>query len=292
MRSWPTFAQAAPATMPRRWPAHAASIARCLELSSGSIGLANSVEGSVVGAGAVELAPAATCETLLAIAAAGLVGIADETMAAGEMLGDSVTDYRGTIDFLVNSGVHNAFLFGSAGLRNLFPRPTSGAALDLLQFAGVLGQVLYSLHRPGNPNNLGEVGQLFDSGFTTISQALGPLDPGVAIMLLNPGQPLTTSNSGGTATFYVQLTTQPASQVTLQFTSTNILAGTVTSSVIIDPTDWEQLFPVVVAGHNDGFVSGSVEYSIHVATSSADSAYDGLQLPDISITHLHNGAAA
>ena len=76
-------------------------------------------------------------------------------------------------------------------------------------------------------------------------------------MLLNPGQPLTTSNAD-MPHFSVQLTTQPASQVTLQFTSTNILAGTVTSSVIIDPTDWEQL-PYVVAGHNDGFVSGSVE---------------------------------
>ena len=96
---------------------------------------------------------------LVAIAAAGLVGIADETMAAGEMLGDSVTDYRGTIDFLVNSGVHNAFLFGSAGLRNLFSAAHLGSRIDLLQFAGVLGQVLYSLHRPGNPNNLGEVGR-------------------------------------------------------------------------------------------------------------------------------------
>jgi threonine aldolase len=116
------------------------------------------------------------------------------------------------------------------------------------------------------------------------------LDNDVAGVAVNPTSGLVTTQSGGTATFTVVLTSQPHADVTVPLASSNPAVGTVSpDSVTFTPATWNAAQTVTVTGVNDGSVD-PVAYSVLTgpavaADPVADAAYQGLDPADVSVTN-------
>jgi hypothetical protein len=100
-----------------------------------------------------------------------------------------------------------------------------------------------------------------------------------------------TTKSGGTVTTEVVLLKAPTSTVTMNFVSTNPLAGTVSpASMTFDTssgggTSWNTPRTLTITGANDG-IAGNTPYAIIVTASTADAAYTSLgHPPDIYVTN-------
>jgi hypothetical protein len=117
---------------------------------------------------------------------------------------------------------------------------------------------------------------------------------GVAIVApaisVSPTIGLSTSESGGTSTFNVALTTPPSANVTVPIQSSNLQEGTVSaSSVTFTPLNWNVPQTVTVIGVNDAIDDGNIAYSVILgAASSMDPDYQGIDPRDVSVTNLDN----
>ena len=100
-----------------------------------------------------------------------------------------------------------------------------------------------------------------------------------------------TTESGGSATFTVVLTSQPSAEVTIGLTSSDVTEGTVSpSSLTFTPSGagiWSTPQTVTVTGVDDLVADGSVVYTIvTAAATSTDTNYSGLNAADASITNV------
>ena len=103
---------------------------------------------------------------------------------------------------------------------------------------------------------------------------------------------LTTTETGGTATFPVALLTQPASAVTVSVTSRDPSEGTASpSSLTFTPTTWNTNQTVTVTGVDDPIDDGEVTWAVRLDPSSNDPNYNGLDNEDVSVTTTDNDAA-
>ncbi|MBD1939040.1 putative Ig domain-containing protein [Microcoleus sp. FACHB-68] len=103
------------------------------------------------------------------------------------------------------------------------------------------------------------------------------------------GVTLNTNEAGGTATFTLQLDTQPTSDVTIALNSSNTAEGTVTSSVTFNSTNWNTPQTVTITGQDDLNADGEVAYQIITdGAVSSDANYNGLDAPDINVTNTDN----
>ncbi|HAX80701.1 MAG TPA: hypothetical protein DCY88_33915, partial [Cyanobacteria bacterium UBA11372] len=109
--------------------------------------------------------------------------------------------------------------------------------------------------------------------------------PGITIA---PIAGLITTETGGTANFSIKLNSQPTADVRINLFSTNPREGNLsTSSVNFTPANWNIPQTVTVIGLNDNRVDGSIPYRIFTAPAiSNDSAYNGLDSPDVLLTNL------
>ena len=90
-----------------------------------------------------------------------------------------------------------------------------------------------------------------------------PLPP--AGILVEPTRGLQTTESGGTATFKVALTSPPTHPVLIPLDSSDPAEGTVSpSSVQFDPASWQQPQTVTVTGADDSSKDGARPYSVRV----------------------------
>ncbi len=107
---------------------------------------------------------------------------------------------------------------------------------------------------------------------------------------VTPTAGLITSESGGTATFTVALTSPPTATVTINLSSSNTNEGTVSpTSLVFDQVNWRQTQTVTVTGVNDAVVDGIIAYAIILApVVSADNAYNGQDPADVLVTNLDN----
>ncbi|MFA6915953.1 MAG: Calx-beta domain-containing protein, partial [Parachlamydiales bacterium] len=86
----------------------------------------------------------------------------------------------------------------------------------------------------------------------------------------------TTSESGGTGSFTVELPNAPRSPVTITFTSTDPTEGTVTNTTLVfDDSNWNIPQTVTVQGLDDSVIDGTVSYQITGTVSSSDPNYNG-----------------
>ncbi len=125
--------------------------------------------------------------------------------------------------------------------------------------------------------------------------AIGPLtvqvidndEPGFVV---SPTEGLVTSEAGGTATFTVRLTSQPAAAVTVGMSSSDPGEGAVSpASLTFTAADWNAPQTVTVTGVDDWIVDGDLAYTIvTAAAASGDSNYAGLNPADVSVTNLDN----
>jgi hypothetical protein len=103
---------------------------------------------------------------------------------------------------------------------------------------------------------------------------------------------LVTTEAGGTARFTVRLLSQPASNVTIGLTSSDTTEGTVAPNIVFTTANWNVWRTVTVTGVNDSIADGNIIYSIITANStSADSFYNGLNVPDVAVTNQDNDSA-
>ncbi|MBL8814266.1 MAG: cadherin domain-containing protein, partial [Planctomycetaceae bacterium] len=97
-----------------------------------------------------------------------------------------------------------------------------------------------------------------------------------------------TSESGGTATFYVVLDTMPTGNVSISVSTTDSSEGNAsTSSLTFTSANWDTPQAVTVTGVDDSVSDGSVSYSIQLhAAVSSDSSYNGRDPQDVVLTNL------
>ncbi len=108
-----------------------------------------------------------------------------------------------------------------------------------------------------------------------------------------PTSGLTTSESGGQATFTIVLNSQPTADVTIGLSSSNTAEGTVSpTSITFTSATWSIAQTISITGVDDMVADGPVSYTIVTATaSSSDSKYSGLDPADVSVINNDNDVA-
>src|SRR5438093_10589285 len=93
---------------------------------------------------------------------------------------------------------------------------------------------------------------------------------------------LTTTESGGTATFTIVLDTQPIANVTIGLSSSDLTEGTVApASVTFTAADWNVAQTITVTGVDDAVDDADIAYSIvTAAAASAEPNYNNFDPAD------------
>src|SRR5437867_1964031 len=129
---------------------------------------------------------------------------------------------------------------------------------------------------------------------------MNPADVGVtntdddaAGITVIPTSGLTTTEGGGTATFTVLLTSQPAANVTIGLSSNDLTEGTVSpASLTFTSGNWNTAQTVTVTGVDDFGVDGSVAYTIVTApATSTHGIYSAMTPADVGVTNTDNDTA-
>jgi subtilisin family serine protease/subtilisin-like proprotein convertase family protein len=109
-------------------------------------------------------------------------------------------------------------------------------------------------------------------------QAQGTIiDDDTAGISLSPSSGLVTTESGGTASANVVLTSEPTGNVTVTLNSSDTTEGTVSpASLTFTPANWNVPQPATLTGVNDSVVDGNVAYAVNASSSSSDPNYGGL----------------
>ncbi|WP_029630673.1 DUF4347 domain-containing protein, partial [Zavarzinella formosa] len=103
----------------------------------------------------------------------------------------------------------------------------------------------------------------------------------------------TTSESGGTASFTLALSSQPTGDVTIPVSSSNTGEGTVnTTSLTFTPANWNIPQTVIITGVDDQVADGNQSYSIILGVAvSSDPNFNGLDPTDVVCTNTDNDTA-
>ncbi|MEW5845404.1 MAG: Ig-like domain-containing protein [Bacteroidota bacterium] len=131
------------------------------------------------------------------------------------------------------------------------------------------------------------------NGIDPTDITLQNIDNDVAGVNVNPTSGLTTTEAGGTATFNMRLTAQPAANVTITLSSSNMAEGTVSpTSVTFTPANWNTNQPITVTGVDDQVDDGDVVYTIVTSnTSSTDPVFNNIVVTDVTVTNINNDVA-
>ncbi|HEV8607732.1 MAG TPA: PKD domain-containing protein [Tepidisphaeraceae bacterium] len=107
----------------------------------------------------------------------------------------------------------------------------------------------------------------------------------VPAVIATPTSPLQTSEAGGTATFQVILSIQPAANVLVPFSSSNTGEGTVSSSLLtFTPANWNVPQTITVTGVDDNIINQDATYTVIIgATQSIDVNYNALDAADLTL---------
>jgi hypothetical protein len=102
-----------------------------------------------------------------------------------------------------------------------------------------------------------------------------------------------TTEAGGTATFTVNLNSQPTAAVTITLTSSNTAEGTVApSELVFTPGDWQTPQTVTATGVDELVDDGDAAYTIVTAPAdSSDPLYDNMDADDVNLFNIDNDGA-
>lgn len=114
-----------------------------------------------------------------------------------------------------------------------------------------------------------------------------------AVITVTPTSGLVTTESGGTDSFNVLLSSKPTSAVTIPVSSSDVTAGVPSvSQLVFTPDNWNQIQTVTVTGVSDHVISGSRTYKIILgAAVTADASYSGMKPSDVSILNVNTDVA-
>ena len=118
-------------------------------------------------------------------------------------------------------------------------------------------------------------------------------DNDTAGITVTPTAGLTTTEAGGTAAFTVVLTSQPAANVSVGLSSSNVAEGSVAPAALtFTAANWNQAQTVTVTGVDDAVVDGNIPYTIITAPAvSTDPNYSGRNSADVAVTNNDNDTA-
>ncbi|MGF1938683.1 MAG: beta strand repeat-containing protein [Nostoc sp. ChiQUE02] len=113
----------------------------------------------------------------------------------------------------------------------------------------------------------------------------------IAGFSISPITGLVTTEAGGTASFNIQLTSQPTANVTFNLSSSKVSEGTVSvSSVTFTAANWNTPQTITVTGVNDNIVDDNIVYQIITGTAvSSDANYNNLNPNDVDVVNIKNG---
>jgi large repetitive protein len=120
-------------------------------------------------------------------------------------------------------------------------------------------------------------------------------DNDTAGILLSRTTGLETDESGAvTDAFTVVLLSQPVSDVTINYSSSNTAEGIVSplSPITFTAADWNTPKTISVKGVDDIVRDGNQQYQVLLTTSSSDTNYNNVALPAVDALNLDNDAAA
>lgn len=113
------------------------------------------------------------------------------------------------------------------------------------------------------------------------------LDDDTPSVVVAPVLGLTTTESGGTAQFDITLTHIPPADVTVSLSSSDPSEGTITSQIVTFLAGSGASQTVTVTGMDDQLADQNIDYMIITGnTVSSDSAFNGLEVSDVSVTNL------
>ncbi len=117
-------------------------------------------------------------------------------------------------------------------------------------------------------------------------------DDDVAGIDVSPNSRRITTETGGTDTFQIVLTSQPTADVTVGLTSSDTSEGTVSSSsVVFTSENWDLPKAITITGQNDDVDDDDISYTIVTEATSSDLKYGGLGVTDISVMNRDNDTA-
>ena len=121
------------------------------------------------------------------------------------------------------------------------------------------------------------------------------VDDETAGVTVSPTTGLTTSEDGTvTDSFTVVLNSQPLGDVSLSLSSSDVGEGNVgTAMLTFTPTNWDSPQTVTVTGVDDVIADGNQVWLVTTtnASSTADPAYDGLPVADVTVSNLDDETA-
>ncbi|MEH1771542.1 beta strand repeat-containing protein [Nostoc sp.] len=124
------------------------------------------------------------------------------------------------------------------------------------------------------------------------NQAIATItDNDTAGFTISPATALITTEAGGTASFSIQLTSQPTANVTLNLSSSKVSEGTLSvPSVTFTTANWNTPQTITVTGVNDGIADDNIAYQIITAKAvSTDAKYNNLNPTDLDVINIKNG---
>ena len=115
--------------------------------------------------------------------------------------------------------------------------------------------------------------------------------PGVSVTA--PAGGLVTRETGATATFSIQLNSQPTADVTIPVRSSNVKEGTVSpASLVFTSMNWNSPHVVTVTGIDDNVADGPQPYSVIIDQSASnDPLYKNLDAADVAASNIDNDSA-
>jgi hypothetical protein len=127
-------------------------------------------------------------------------------------------------------------------------------------------------------------------GLVTLFDLTVSMPPPPAGFLVTPTSGLVTTESGGTATFTVALTSPPTADVTIGLSSDTPTEGTVSpTSLTFTADNWRTPQTVTVTGVDDLVSDGPRVYNIVTSpATSQDDRYMSLDPDDVEVTNLDN----
>lgn len=132
-----------------------------------------------------------------------------------------------------------------------------------------------------------------DASYTGIAASIVSainVDTDAAGVTVSPSGALVTNEDGGMAVFNVFLSTQPASDVTIDLSSSDETEGKVQpGSLRFTPQDWNNPITVTITGQDDTAFDHDQDYVIYTSnTSSADNNYNNIDISDVTVTNEDN----
>ena len=113
-----------------------------------------------------------------------------------------------------------------------------------------------------------------------------------ANLVISSPDTLLTSEAGGSASFSVRLVQAPSADVVVTLASSDSGEGSLSSTQLVFTSgNWNQDQSVTLSGRDDLLVDGSASYSVSLATSSQDAAFNNLQTPSLAASNADDDVA-